>query len=125
MSDSMVIMAFVDGEPFDPAALANALSDPSGRQLLLDLMAVGDLVRSEHPESFPTQTTAESGSRLWVRLSRLAALVVLCVSVGYAAGALRTQDNSRADRAASPPAPAPTVVIPRTPDSHWDVTKGQ
>ncbi len=42
MSDSHeVISAFLDDEAFDANALAHALSEPAGRELLLDLWRCG------------------------------------------------------------------------------------
>ena len=48
MSDThAVISAFLDDEPFDPVALADALSDPAGRALLIDLLALRHIVQPE------------------------------------------------------------------------------
>ena len=45
MSDThAVISAFLDDEAFEPVALAEALSDPAGRALLIDLLALRRIV---------------------------------------------------------------------------------
>ena len=40
-----VISAFLDDEPFDPQELSDALSDPAGRALLIDLIALRRIVQ--------------------------------------------------------------------------------
>lgn len=40
-----VISAFLDDEPFDANELANALSDPEGRALLIDLLALRQVIQ--------------------------------------------------------------------------------
>src|SRR6266513_411894 len=59
MSDTdEVISAFLDEEPFDPSQLAEALSEPDGRALLLDFLALRHLVQPQGhqaPVSFEQQ----------------------------------------------------------------------
>ena len=45
-----VISAFLDDEPFDSNKLTEALSDPAGRTLLIDLIALRHLVQPENKE---------------------------------------------------------------------------
>lgn len=47
MNRDDVIAAFVDNEAFDAAELARALSEPGGRELLVDLLALRALVRDD------------------------------------------------------------------------------
>ena len=42
-----VISAFLDDEPFDANELANALSEPGGRELLLDFIALRHIVHAD------------------------------------------------------------------------------
>jgi|SRR5215471_7010094 len=70
MDTHEVISAFIDDEPFDPADLAAALSDPDGRQLLLDLVALRTLVRDE-PVAPPA--VAPISRPKWIAVGFLAA----------------------------------------------------
>jgi hypothetical protein len=45
-----VISAFLDDEPFDASRLVEALSDPAGRDLLIDLIALRHLVEADDKE---------------------------------------------------------------------------
>jgi hypothetical protein len=82
-----VISAVLDNEPFDPAELTAALSDPNGRALLIDLIALRHIVQ-------PVDAVPVIGST--VRVPRgpwplLAAAAVLVALVGgYAAGTRQT-----------------------------------
>jgi hypothetical protein len=71
-----VISAFLDDEPFEPSDLAAALADPEGRRLLLDLVALRTLVRSD-PFDTPTRLAPVAISRpKWIAVGFLAASVV-------------------------------------------------
>jgi len=113
MNDSYeVISAYVDDEPFDANALAQALSEPDGRELLLDLLALRHLVRTEGKE-----VAAPSDRKPWrtaVRAVVAAAAVVVALVGGYLFGARRTESRM----SAAPPAtrvvqaPAAWTVLP-------------
>ena len=81
MSDTHeVISAFLDDEPFDPSQLAEALSEPDGRVLLLDLLALRHLVQpqgQQAPASFERQPR---------RASLKALVAVAAVFVALAGG---------------------------------------
>lgn len=90
-----VISAFLDGENFDPEELMAALSDQSGRELLVDLAALRRVV--QHVPDDPTRAAAvEMGRRSRALRGRgpmpwggaAAALVVALVG-GYMLGASR------------------------------------
>ena len=51
-----VISAFLDDEPFDAGGLATALSDPAGRAVLIDLVALRHVVQPDAlvPPSLPS-----------------------------------------------------------------------
>ena len=107
-----VISAFLDDEAFDANALALALSEPDGRELLLDLLALRHLVRTEGKE-----VAAPSDRKPWrmsVRAVVAAAAVVVALVGGYLFGARRTEFRM----SAVPPAtrvvqaPAPWTVLP-------------
>jgi hypothetical protein len=103
MSDTHeVISAFLDDETFDPGQLAEALSEPGGRDLLLDLLALRHLVQpqgNDVPASFEQQP----------RRSPLRALVaVAAVLVALAGGYFVGQGRSGT---ALSEAPAATRVV--------------
>jgi hypothetical protein len=113
MSDSHeVISAFLDDEAFDATALAHALSEPAGRELLLDLLALRHLVRTEGKDG-----AAPSDRKPWrtsLRAVVAAAAVLVALVGGYLFGARRTESSM----AAAPPAtrvvqaPAAWTVLP-------------
>jgi hypothetical protein len=95
-----VISAFLDDEPFSPKDLGDALSDPAGRALLIDLIALRHLTQSDG-------TTARPGARTWTASLRtvLAVAAVLVALVGgYFAGTWRTGVEVSA-------APAPNRIV--------------
>ena len=96
-----VISAFLDDEPFDPQALANALSDASGRALLIDMVALRCVVQPDEtiPVHFPV---VRRHSRL--RTVIAAAAVVVALVGGYVVGQSRNESTATA-------APAPTRVV--------------
>src|SRR6478735_8219517 len=99
MNDSYeVISAYVDDEPFDANALAQALREPDGRELLLDLLALRHLVRTEGKE-----VAAPSDRKPWrtsVRAVVAAAAVVVALVGGYLFGVRRSESRM----SAAPPA---------------------
>jgi hypothetical protein len=101
-----VISAFLDDEPFEPQALAEALADPAGRSLLIDLVAMRHLVQPAH--NTPPLAAARS-ARFPLRGLVTAAAMLIALAGGYLAG----QDRSAAD-GAPPPAPTRIVEAPAT-----------
>jgi len=102
MSDTHdVISAFLDDEPFEPAALDRALADPVGRTLLLDLIALRHASQPDEPIARPVIARAPSRVRLFLA----AAAVLVALAGGYQLGQRRENDNN-----ARPP--APTRVVP-------------
>jgi hypothetical protein len=93
-----VISAFLDDEPFDPNHLAQALSDPGGRALLIDLLALRHLTQPRKHEVFERHAK-RGGPR-----ALLAVAAVLAAMVG---GYLVGQRQSYA----STEAPAATRVV--------------
>ena len=107
MTDSFeVISAFIDDEPFDSQVLAEALADPAGRALLIDLVAMRHLVQPAH--NTPPLAVARSG-RFPLRGLVTAAAMLIALAGGYLAG----QDRSAAD-GAPPPVPTRIVEAPTT-----------
>jgi hypothetical protein len=101
-----VISAFLDDEPFEPEELAIALSDPAGRTLLIDLIALRRIVQPA--DAVPAAAVANPvGRRPW-RLVAAAAALVLALGGGYLAGAGSAVT-------ASSEAPPPTRVVEAVP----------
>ena len=101
MSDThQVISAFLDDEPFDPAQLADALSDPDGRALLIDLMALRHLTQADRIVLTPTKRTWLSPARALLT----AAALLMAIGGGYFAGVRRGGD-------ATLTAPAPNRIV--------------
>lgn len=97
-----VISAFLDDEPFEATELVDALSDPEGRALLIDLIALRHLTRNgrNHTAALPEVTPRRSSSR---RLLAAAAVFVALVG-GYVIGERRSDITSST-------APSPTHVV--------------
>ena len=112
MVDHEVISAFIDNEPFDPRALSEALSDPAGREFLIDMLTLRKL---NHADERRAQTAIPARSHRGVRFALAAAAIAVSVLGGYAVG-------ERAAIARTEP-PAPTVLIKST--APWqDVAPG-
>jgi hypothetical protein len=101
MSNHEVISAFLDNESFDPQALSEALADPDGRTLLIDLLALRRLMQPDDLELAPvTERPKVPGV---IRLAIMAAGLALAVIGGY-------QMGERSGASQSNP-PAPTRMI--------------
>lgn len=96
-----VISAFIDDEPFDPQALADALADPAGRALLIDLIALRHVVQ---PTEAALRTPASPRRRNVLVAGAAAAGLVLALFGGYLVGQSRTV-------VASSDAPAATRIV--------------
>lgn len=107
-----VISAFLDDEPFDANRLAAALSEPSGRELLIDLIALRHLTQSGEGSAVPL---VERRPRAWRGL--VAAAVLVALAGGYFVGERRSEMNT------STPPPATRVVA--APAAWQDVPLGR
>jgi len=102
MSDTHeVISAFLDDEPFDPSQLAEALSEPGGRALLLDFLAMRHLVQPQGQQVPASLEPRRIAAPLAAFLA--AAAVVVALAGGYLVG-------QRAGVAASEAPPASRVA---------------
>ena len=116
MSDSHeVISAFLDDEAFDANALARALSEPAGRELLLDLVALRHLVRADAKEA--TALTNPKPKHSTLRALVAAAAVFVALVGGYFAGVRRGESSM----SSAPPA---TRVV-QAPAAWKDVPSGR
>jgi hypothetical protein len=95
-----VISAFLDDEPFDAGELGAALSDPDGRALLIDLVALRHLAQPDEMISGAQTRTARS---VWRPLLATAAMLV-ALAGGYFIG-----EQRRVGDMSEPPAPTRVV----------------
>ena len=93
-----VISAFMDDEPFDGRELAVALSEPEGRELLLDLVALRHLTQPNLAQASVLARPSQGPSTL--RKALAAAAVIVAMAGGYFAG----QRRSEIGATAAPPA---------------------
>jgi hypothetical protein len=134
-----IIAAFVDDERVDAEALARALSKPEGREYLLDLLALRELVSDRVTEvaSAPAAVTPSHVSRRW--LAAAAGMLLTAGVGGYGAGqyfANRAAPQSVVQPAPASPvnndpqtvelltAPAPTRVIQLEAGKDWQERGG-
>jgi hypothetical protein len=95
MSDTHeVISSFLDDEPFDAKELADALSDPAGRAMLIDLVALRHIVQMD--DRVAAVPRERSAWRPWLA----AAAVVIALVGGYFIG-----ENRSVIDASDPPVP--------------------
>jgi hypothetical protein len=101
-----VISAFLDDEPFDPEELADALSDPAGRTLLIDLIALRRIVQPN--DAVPSLAAAKPARRPRWPIAAAAAVLFLAVAGGYLLGERRSAISSSE-------APPPTRIVEAVP----------
>jgi hypothetical protein len=100
-----VISAFLDDEPFDLEELESALGDPAGRTLLIDLVALRQMVQPE--ATVPMMSTRPPRRSVW-RVATAAAGLALTLAGGYLAGQHSVSPSSL-------DAPPPTRVVQASP----------
>jgi hypothetical protein len=91
-TNHQVISAFLDDEPFEPQALADALADPAGRELLIDFVLLRHVAQSEESASVVTATPAPRSNRPLYLVAAAAAVVALLG--GYQLGQRQSTDDS-------------------------------
>lgn len=111
-----IIDAFVDGERVDPPALKRALSEPDGRDYLVDAWLLRESVQDEIAVDAAMPPAAAGPSRRTVWLA--AAVAGICLVGGYIAG-------YRFARVFEPGAAPPTAVaieaVPAPPPASFPV----
>ena len=105
-----VISAFLDDRPFNPEELADALNDPAGRALLIDLIVLRRIVQPTDP--VPAMTVTRAGVRQPWRTFAAAAVLILALAGGYLAGARRESTTS----AEAPPPTRTVAAVPFIPE---------
>ena len=104
-----VISAFLDNEPFDFQELTSALSDPAGRALLIDLVALRQLVQPT--DALPAMRAPTSVWRRSWRIAAAAAALILALTGGYVVGERRSLTSS----SEAPPATRVVQAVPFVP----------
>ena len=111
-----LVAAFVDGERVDSSQLAAALAAPEGREYLIDVLALRELVEDGTP---PVELARTPPLLRWRWLSLAAAVFAAAALGGYAAGVRQGERRIVATETAvvtlpasvQVPAPRPTQVI--------------
>jgi hypothetical protein len=117
-----VIGAFVDRERVDPEALKAALATDDGRQYLLDLVSLREMIADEVP-----QTGLVRRDQSAARWLSMAAAIVVTLGAGYVMGqrhgaevAVVTMPSPVVIELVRPiSAPSPTKVIRLEPGVNW------
>ena len=87
-----VISAFLDDEPFEPQALAEALADPAGRELFIDFVLLRHVAEAEESANVVTPTPPLRSKRPVYLVA--AAAVVVALLGGYQLGQRQPVDDS-------------------------------
>jgi hypothetical protein len=114
LTNTEVISVFIDNERLDPTDLAAVLAAPGGRDLLLDLMTLRQLVQEDAASDRPTSSDTRATIKAACWLSNVAAACLVLAS-GYWLG----RRSSSGDRPAI--APRPTQVIELQEGVNWHV----
>src|SRR6185436_535172 len=116
-----VIAAFVDGERVDPIALKSALASPEGRDYLVEMVALREVVARD---TIAADAANARPARRW--LVGAAAAIVLSLGGGMALGhRLASHVDTAAIAAAEVAAPQPTRVIEVAPDASYIKPEGK
>ena len=102
MTNAEVISAFIDNEPFDSQALADALAQPEGRALLMDLIALRSLAQPD--DVVPVTIRPPARRTRPAHVAFAAAAVVVALVGGYKWG-----ERSVPTETSAPPAPSRVV----------------
>jgi hypothetical protein len=104
-----IIDAFVDGERVDAAALKLSLSEPAGRDYLVDVWLLREGVQEQMAAepAAPSAMPRTPRARAWL----MAAALVISVAGGYVVG-YRVSGSLAQSK---PAAPAPNVTVTPTP----------
>ena len=101
-----VISAFLDDRSFEPEDLENALNDPAGRALLIDLLVLRRIVQPA--DAVPPIGVASPMRRNPWRALAAAAALLLALGGGYIVGERRAETTSAE-------APVPTRFVEAVP----------
>lgn len=117
------IAAFVDGERIDPAALKRALADEDGREYLVELVALREVMTDTMPTPAEALAPSPTRSTPWMRLAAAAAVIITVGAAGYGLGRFTLERRVAAEREAAEKAPTPTREVPDV-GTTWTETTG-
>jgi hypothetical protein len=101
-----IVSKFLDDQPFDVQDLADALSDPDGRALLIDLITLRQIVQPV--DSIPPMKAPTPVPRFGWQMAAAAAVLLVGLTGGYLVGERRSS-------ATTAEAPPPTRVVQAVP----------
>jgi hypothetical protein len=116
MSDThQVISAFIDDEPFNSSELSDALSEPAGRELLIELIALRHLTQTER-NGAPVLRDHKPRATTFRSLIAVAAVLVALIG-GYFVG--------QRQREVAPSAAPPATRVVAAPAAWQDLPVGR
>jgi hypothetical protein len=116
-----VIAGFVDGERVDPIALKSALASSEGRDYLVEMVALREVVGQD---GATTEIARARPARRW--LVGAAAAILLSLGGGMALGhRIASRDDGAVAGAADVAAPQPTRVIEVAPGASYIRPEGK
>jgi hypothetical protein len=118
MQNTDVISAFLDNEEFEPRELETALSASDGRDTLMQLIALRQIVQPPAAEASTAVRSPRQPSVLWLR----AAVLIFAIGAGYVLG-LSVRSSRQESTVGRLTPPAPTIVVHPAPDSGWEPVK--
>ena len=105
-----IISKFLDDQPFDIQDLADALDDPAGRALLIDLITLRRIVQPI--DVLPAMKAPAPVRRLGWQVAAAAAVLFLGLASGYLVGDRRSSETG----AEAPPPTRVVQAVPFVPD---------
>ena len=115
------IAAFIDGERIDPQLLTEALATSDGRDYLVELVAMRELVAA--PAMTAPPATAATPRRHWSWLAAAAALLVVGIG-SYSLGHYTVEKRIATERENTEIAPTATREVPPDASTTWIETTG-
>ena len=115
-----LIAAFADGERVDTSALRAALADEAGRDYLIDLIAMREIVKQT--DELQSAAPVRGGSATW-RRSMTGLAAALAMAVGLAGYAIGQQRSQLVPVAVHPPLAADEVVALEAPPAPTQVIR--
>lgn len=118
------IAAFVDGERVDPVALKLALSNEAGRDYLVELVAMREVVSVTTASGTCAVDAAPKTNWSWPTFAAVAALFVVVGTAGYGIGHFAAEQRLTAEREAAKAAPPATREVAPDTSTTWIETSG-
>ena len=123
-NDLDIVAAFIDGERVDPISLKDALATTEGRDYLVELVAMRELIAGPPATAATTVVAMPTRSLPWRGLAAAAMVAITVGIAGYAMGNIRTERRIAAEREAANKAPMPTRAIAPDASTTWIETTG-